>query len=80
MTMIPLGDWLYSIKESENPPLLNLIIKNVPENKTVMIKDINWAVGREDFIEHSYNVAIETINGADHCCLEGKAVIIENGI
>ncbi len=80
MTMTPLGDWLYSIEESKNAPLLNLTIKNVLENKTVMITDINWAIGREDFIEHSYNTAIDTLAEGENCCLEGKVVMIEDGI
>jgi hypothetical protein len=78
MTMTPLGDWLYSIEESENAPLLNLTIKNVPQNKTVLITDVVWATGREDFLEGVYNTAVETLDGADHCCYQGKVTLVPN--
>lgn len=77
MMMETVGNWQWKIEDSEIAPLLNLTIKNISENKTVLLSNINWAVGREDFLEHSYNMAIETINGGDNCCLEGKASLIE---
>ena len=52
--------------------------KNISENKTVKLLNINWATGREDFLEHSYNMAIETLNGGDNCCLEGKVSLVED--
>lgn len=76
MTMETLGNWQWKIEASETAPLLNLTIKNISENKTVMLTNINWAVGREDFLEHSYTMAMETLNGGSNCCLEGKVVII----
>lgn len=75
--METIGNWEWKIEESGVAPLLNLTIKNIAENKTVLISNINWAVGREDFLEHSYNMAIETINGEGSCCLKGKASLIE---
>jgi hypothetical protein len=80
MTIETLGNWEWEVEDSETSPLLNLTIKNISENKTVKLLNINWATGREDFLEHSYNMAIETLNKGDNCCLEGKVVMIENGI
>ena len=77
MIMETVGNWQWKVEDSETSPLLNLTIKNISENKTVMLTNINWAVGREDFLEHAYVIAMETINGADHCCLDGKVVIVE---
>jgi hypothetical protein len=38
-----------------------------------------WATGREDFLEGVYNAAVETLEGADHCCYEGKVSLVEDG-
>jgi hypothetical protein len=78
MTIEIVGNWEWEVEESETPPLLNLTIKNIFENKTVKLLNINWATGREDFLEHSYNMAIETLNGGDNCCLEGKVSLVED--
>ena len=80
MTIEVVGNWEWEVEESETPPLLNLIIKNISENKTVKLLNINWATGREDFLEHSYNMAVETLNGGDNCCLEGKVSLIEDSV
>lgn len=77
MIMETVGNWQWKVEESETTPLLNLTIKNISENKTVMLTNINWATGREDFLEHSYNTAIETLSGSGNCCLEGKVEIVE---
>jgi len=77
MMMETVGNWQWKVEESENAPLLNLTIKNIAENKTVLISDVNWATGREDFLEGVYNTAIETLEGADHCCYEGKVFLVE---
>jgi len=77
MIMETVGNWQWKVEESENIPLLNLTIKNIQENKTVLISNVNWATGREDFLEVVYNTAIETLSGADHCCYEGKVVVLE---
>jgi hypothetical protein len=76
--METMGNWEWKIEESSDAPLLNLTIKNILENKTVLISNINWAVGREDFLEHSYSMAIETINEGDNCCLKGKVCLVED--
>jgi hypothetical protein len=78
MTIEIVGNWEWEVEESETPPLLNLTIKNIFENKTVKLLNINWATGREDFLEHSYNMAVETLNGGDNCCLEGKVSLVED--
>jgi hypothetical protein len=77
MIMETVGNWQWKVEDSETAPLLNLTIKNISENKTVKLLNINWATGREDFLEHSYNMAIETLNGGDNGCLEGKVAVIE---
>jgi hypothetical protein len=77
MMMETVGNWQWKVEESANAPLLNLTIKNIAENKTVFISDVNWATGREDFLEGVYNTAIETLEGADHCCYEGKVSLVE---
>ena len=51
--------------------------KNTIENKTVFISDVVWVVRREDFLAGVYKAAIETLNGADHCCYDGKVSLIE---
>lgn len=80
MTIEIVGNWGWEVEESETPTLLNLTIKNISENKTVKLLNINWATGRKDFLEHSYNMAIETLNGGDNCCLEGKVSLIEDSV
>lgn len=75
--METVGIWQWKSEESENAPLLNLTIKNTIENKTVFISDIVWAVGREDFLSGVYRTAIETLDGADHCCYDGKVSLLE---
>jgi hypothetical protein len=79
MMMETVGNFQWKAEESENAPLLNLTIKNILENKTVLILDVVWATGREDFLEGVYNTAIETLDGADHCCYEGKVSLVEDG-
>jgi hypothetical protein len=76
MKMKTVGNFEWKAEESENAPLLNLTIKNISENKTVLITDVVWATGREDFLEGVYNTAIETLEGADHCCYEGKVSLL----
>jgi hypothetical protein len=77
MTLETVGNFEWKAEESENTPLLNLTIKNISENKTVLISDVVWATGREDFLEGVYNTAVETLEGADHCCYEGKVFLVE---
>ena len=77
MTMEIVGKFEWKAEESENAPLLNLTIKNISENKTVLISDVVWATGREDFLEGIYNTAVETLNGAAHCCYQGKVSLVE---
>jgi hypothetical protein len=77
MMMETVGIWQWKSEESENVPFLNLTIKNTIENKTVFISDVVWVVGREDFLAGVYKAAIETLNGADHCCYDGKVSLIE---
>jgi len=79
MIMETVGNYQWKTEESENAPLLNLTIKNISENKTVFISDVNWATGREDYLADVYNTAVETLNGADHCCYEGKVSLVEGG-
>jgi hypothetical protein len=79
MMMETVGNFQWKAEESENAPLLNLTIKNILENKTVLILDVVWATGREDFLEGVYNTAVETLDGADHCCYEGKVSLVEDG-
>jgi hypothetical protein len=43
----------------------------------VLISDVVWATGREDFLEGIYNTAVETLDGADHCCYQGKVFLVE---
>lgn len=78
MIMETVGNWQWKVEDSETAPLLNLIIKNISENKTVKLLNINWATDREDFLEHSYNMAIETLSGGNNCCLEGKVSLVED--
>ena len=75
--MQTVGIWQWKVEESDNAPLLNLTIKNSEENKTIFISDVVWATGREDFLSGVYKTAIETLNGADHCCYNGKVSLIE---
>jgi len=77
MIMEKIGNFEWKIEDSENIPFLNLTIKNVSENKTVLISDVVWATGREDFLSGVYNAAVETLNGADHCCYDGKVSLVE---
>lgn len=77
MMMETVGIWQWKSEESENVPFLNLTIKNTIENKTVFISDVVWVVGREDFLAGVYKAAIETLDGADHCCYDGKVSLIE---
>jgi hypothetical protein len=79
MILETVGNFEWKAEESENTPLLNLTIKNISENKTVLISDVVWATGREDFLEGVYNTAVETLEGADHCCYEGKVSLVEGG-
>jgi hypothetical protein len=77
MTMEIVGKFEWKAEESANTPLLNLTIKNTSDNKTVLISDVVWATGREDFLEGIYNTAVETLNGAAHCCYQGKVSLVE---
>jgi hypothetical protein len=77
MMMEKVGNFEWKVEDSENIPFLNLTIKNVSENKTVLISDVVWATGREDFLSGVYNTAVETLNGANHCCYEGKVSLVE---
>jgi hypothetical protein len=79
MTLETVGDFEWKAEESENAPLLNLTIKKISENKTVLISDVVWATGREDFLEGVYTTAVETLEGADHCCYEGKVSLVDGG-
>ena len=78
MIMETIGNWQWKAEENSNSPLLDLTIKNISENKTVVISDVVWATGREDFLEGVYSTAIETLEGADHCCYEGKVFLVES--
>ena len=75
--METVGNFKWKVEDSENIPFLNLTIKNISDNKTILIKDIVWATGREDFLFNVYSTALETLNGADHCCYDGKVSLIE---
>jgi hypothetical protein len=77
MIMETVGNFQWKVEDSENVPMLNLTIKNLVENKTVLVSDVVWATGREDFLSGVYAAAIETLNGADHCCYEGKVCLVE---
>ena len=46
MIMQTVGNWQWKVEESENAPLLNLTIKDISKNKTVLIRDVVWATGR----------------------------------
>ena len=76
--MNTLENWEWKIEDSENRPLLNLTIKNIDQDKTVMIKDIVWATGREDFLRDAYNSAIEELEGNGSCCHKGKVTLVPN--
>jgi hypothetical protein len=78
MTLETVGNFEWKAEESENAPLLNLTIKNISENKTIHISDVVWATGREDFLSAVYTTAVETLEGADHCCYEGKVSLVED--
>lgn len=77
MIIETIGNFKWKVEDSENIPFLNLTIKNISDNKTILIKDIVWATGREDFLLNVYSTALETLNGADHCCYDGKVSLIE---
>jgi hypothetical protein len=79
MTLETVGDFEWKAEESGNASLLNLTIKKISENKTVLISDVVWATGREDFLEGVYTTAVETLEGADHCCYEGKVSLVDGG-
>jgi hypothetical protein len=78
MIMETVGNWQWHSEESENAPLLNLTIRSISDNKTVLISDVVWATGREDFLEGVYNTAVETLDGAAHCCYQGKVTLVPN--
>lgn len=77
MIMETVGNFQWKAEDSDNAPFLNLTVKNISEDKTVYISDVVWATGREDFLSGVYTAAIETLNGADHCCYEGKVCLVE---
>lgn len=77
MMMEKIGNFEWKMEDSENLPFINLTIKNISDNKTVLISDVVWATGREDFLSGVYKAAIETLNGADHCCYDGKVSLVE---
>jgi hypothetical protein len=77
--METVGNFQWKAEESENTPLLNLTIKNISENKTILILDVVWATGREDFLKEVYTAAIENLEGADNCCLgKEKVCLVED--
>jgi hypothetical protein len=77
MIMETVGNFQWKIEDSKNVPFLNLTIKSISDNKTIFISDVVWATGREDFLSGVYAAAIETLNGAEHCCYEGKVRLVE---
>lgn len=66
------GSFEWEAVESSNPPLLDLTIKNVTTGKSLKISEVVWATGDEGFLSEVYNTAVETLEGAEHCCYEGK--------
>jgi hypothetical protein len=66
------GDYAWALEGND------LTIKKISADKTVKITDVVWATGREDFLEGVYNTAVETLEGAEHCCYEGKVFLLEN--
>jgi hypothetical protein len=66
------GDYAWALEEND------LTIKKISADKTVKITDVVWATGREDFLEGVYTTAVETLEGAEHCCYEGKVFLLEN--
>ena len=76
--MNTLGNWEWKIEDSDNRPLLNLTIKNTDQDKNFIIKDIDWATVREDFLRDAYNSAIEELEGNGSCCHKGKVTLVPN--
>ena len=77
MIMETLGNWQWKAEENKNAPLLDLTIKNITENKTVLITDVVWATGREDFLQDGYISAIQELEGNGSCCHKGKVFLVE---
>ncbi len=77
MTLETVGDFKWKVEESKNAPLLNLTIKKISENKTVLISDVVWATGREDFLRDGYISAIQELEGNGSCCHKGKVFLVE---
>jgi len=77
MIMETVGNFKWKMENSENIPLFDITIKNISDNKTVLITDIVWATGREDLLAEFYRSAIETLNGEDICCYDGKVSLVE---
>lgn len=75
--METVGNFMWNIKDSSEAPFFNLTIKNISENKTILITNVVWAIGREDFLSDVYRAGIETLNGSDHCCYDGKVSLVE---
>jgi len=76
ITMEKIGNWEWKLEESINVPFFNLTIKNIKENKTVVVSDVVWATGREDFLEDVYSSAIESLKDQDSCCYKDKVLLI----
>ena len=54
MIMETVGNFKWKMENSENVPLFDITIKNISDNKTVLITDIVWATGREDLLAEFY--------------------------
>jgi hypothetical protein len=79
-TVETIGNWEWKLEESVNAPFFNLTIKNTLENKTVLVSDVVWATGREDFLEDVYNAATKSLKEEDPCCYKDKVLLIEGNI
>ena len=79
--MATLGIYEYTFGENDQTrtvedgtvlPMYTLTITNTEENKTVRLNNIARVIEREDWIEISYNAAIDTLEGTPNCCLDGQ--------
>ena len=80
MIMETVGNWQWKVEESANAPLLNITIKDISKNKTVLIRDVVWATGREDFLQDGYTSAIQELEGNGSCCHKGKVFLVEGEV
>jgi len=80
MTMETIGNWGWKLEESINSPFFNLTIINIKENKTIVVSDVVWATGREDFLEDVYNAATESLKEQDSCCYKDKVLLIGGNV